>query len=193
MKQNVEKLKDINKIAMISLFTLINIIGGQLAFLLHLPIYLDCIGSMMCAVLYGPFYAIFPPIVYGLIMQFTMDPYAVYYILVGVIVSLLTSVFIRKTVDIKITLFIYTAFISLPGTVIASFITAKIFSGVTSSGSSIFVQILNKLGISLTTSVFLTQVVTDYLDRTVSLLILIYIFKILPSSLIYNKIMFPKK
>lgn len=59
--------------------------------------------------------------------------------------------------------------ISLPGTIVSSAITAAVFGGITSSGSSLLVQLLHAGGLGMTASVCVVQTITDYLDRIVIL------------------------
>lgn len=73
--------------------------------------------------------------------------------------------------------------ISFPGTLVASIITVILFKGITSSGSSLLVQMLHGLGLDLTVSVIVIQAGTDYLDRLVSLLLVLMISKALRKQL----------
>ena len=41
-------------ISMIALAVVLNLIGGQIALMLKLPIYLDSMGTMFIAAVYGP-------------------------------------------------------------------------------------------------------------------------------------------
>ena len=68
----------------------------------------------------------------------------------------------------------------------SSIITAVLFGGITSSGSTIIVQLLNKAGLGLTASVFIVQIMTDYLDRLLSLMLVTYLLRMIPSEL-YRK------
>ena len=61
-----------------------------------------------------------------------------------------------------------TALITLPGTAASASISAFLFHVVTSSGSSILVQLLSRLGFGLVASAFVVQLVTDYADRLLS-------------------------
>ena len=76
--------------------------------------------------------------------------------------------------------------ITIPGTIVSSIITAVLFGGITSSGSTIIVQLLNKAGLGLTASVFIVQIMTDYLDRLLSLMLVTYLLRMIPSEL-YRK------
>lgn len=74
--------------------------------------------------------------------------------------------------------------ITLPGTIVSSIICAVLFGGLTSSGSSLLIQLLSKVGMPMTASVFLVQIITDYADKLIGVLIVLYLLKALPGSLI---------
>ena len=57
--------------------------------------------------------------------------------------------------------------ISVPGTFVAAVISAAVFGGVTSSGSTVLVQVFHHLGVHLTVSVFLVQFITDFFDKLI--------------------------
>jgi energy-coupling factor transport system substrate-specific component len=73
--------------------------------------------------------------------------------------------------------------ITIPGTIVSSIITAVLFGGITSSGSTIIVQLLNKAGLGLTASVFVVQIMTDYLDRILSLVLVAFLLRMIPREL----------
>lgn len=77
--------------------------------------------------------------------------------------------------------------LSVPGTIVSSIITVQLFGGITSSGSSMIVQLLHGLGLSQTTSVILVQAGTDYLDRLLSIVVVSLVITMLPQRLIYSK------
>ena len=66
-------------LSMIAFSVVLNLIGGQLALLLRLPIYLDSIGTIFSAALLGPFYGMFPSLLSGVILGMTSDIYSLYY------------------------------------------------------------------------------------------------------------------
>ena len=73
--------------------------------------------------------------------------------------------------------------LSLPGTAASSVITAVVFGGITSSGSSLLVQLFSYLGLPMTASVFLVQVVTDYGDRLISTFLALAVLAAVPLSI----------
>ncbi len=163
------------RISTIAVAIVINYVGGQLALLLHLPIYLDSIGTILAACLYGPAWGVLPPLFSGLVMAFTGDIYSLYFAPVGMILGAMTGLVARRSRSFssrgRTRLLLDALFITLPGTIVSSIINAAVFGGVTSSGSSLLVQLLAHTPLGLTGSIFAVQILTDYLDRLVSLLL----------------------
>lgn len=173
----------VRKMCVVALAIVLNVIGGQIALMLHLPIYLDSMGTIMIAMLYGPVYGMLPPLLYGLVMGFTLDIYSLYFMPVGLMLGLMTGL-VSKYFSLKKWRMIPGAMlITIPGTIVSSIITAVLFGGITSSGSTVIVQVLNKAGLGLTASVFIVQILTDYLDRLLSLVIVTYLLHVIPSDL----------
>ena len=173
----------VRKMCVVALAIVLNVIGGQIALMLHLPIYLDSIGTIMIAMLYGPVYGMLPPLLYGLVMGFTLDIYSLYFMPVGLMLGLVTGL-VSKYFSLKKWRMIPGAMlITIPGTIVSSVITAVLFGGITSSGSTVIVQVLNKAGLGLTASVFIVQILTDYLDRLLSLFVVSYLLHVIPSDL----------
>ena len=157
----------VRKMCVVALAIVLNVIGGQIALMFHLPIYLDSMGTIIIAMLYGPFYGMLPPLLYGLVMGFTVDIYSLYFMPVGLILGLVVGL-VSKYFPLKGWRIVLGALlITIPGTIVSSVITAVLFGGITSSGSTVIVQLLNKAGLGLTASVFIVQILTDYLEGDV--------------------------
>ena len=173
----------VRKMCVIALAIVLNVIGGHIALLFHLPIYLDSIGTIMIAVLYGSVYGMLPPLLYGLVMGFSIDIYSLYYMPVGMILGLTTGLAARYFSLKGWRIIPGALMITIPGTIVSSIITAVLFGGITSSGSTIIVQLLNKAGLGLTASVFVVQIMTDYLDRILSLVLVAFLLRMIPREL----------
>ena len=173
----------VKKMCIIAMAIVLNVFGGQIALILKLPIYLDSIGTIMIAILYGPLYGIIPPLLYGVVMGCTVDIYSLYFMPVGIILGLTTGLAARYFSLKDWRIIPGALLITIPGTIASSIITAVLFGGITSSGSTVIVQILNKAGLGLTQSVFIVQILTDYLDRLLSLVLVAYLLHVIPSRL----------
>lgn len=171
------------KISIIALAVVINYIGGQIALLLKLPIYLDCIGTVITAALLGPIWGMIPNFLSGLILGLTIDVYSLYYAPVGIILGFVTGLVCYKGVPKKFMIIPAAVLITLPTSIISALITAHLFGGITSSGSSIIVQLLTKSGLNLTVSCFIVQFITDYIDRLICLFVASKVVSMLPASI----------
>lgn len=171
----------VHKITLIALAVVINIVGSYIALGLHLPIYLDSMGTIMTAILLGPFYGLFPGVLSALVTGMTSDIYALYYMPVGIVLGIVTGFVFQKNKSNK--LFVKSFCISVPASLISACITATVFGGITSSGSTMLVQLLAKTPLGLTLSCLIVQFFTDYFDRLLSLWLVFSVIKKLPDSL----------
>lgn len=171
----------VHKITLIALAIVINIVGSYIALVLHLPIYLDSMGTIMTAILLGPFYGLFPGVLSALVTGVTSDIYAFYYMPVGIVLGVMTGFVFQKNKSNK--LFVKSFCISVPASLISACITANVFGGITSSGSTMLVQLLAKTPLGLTLSCLIVQFFTDYFDRLLSLWLVFSVIKKLPDSL----------
>ncbi|HFU6830875.1 TPA: ECF transporter S component [Streptococcus agalactiae] len=157
-------------ISFISIAIAINLVGANLALFLRLPIYLDTIGTLLIAVILGPWYTASTAFLSALINWMTTDIFSLYYSPVAIVVAIITGILIKRNCKPSSLLW-KSLIISLPGTIIASVITVILFKGITSSGSSIIAQFLHGIGLDMTSSLILVQVGTDYMDRLISLIL----------------------
>ena len=79
------------KLTTLALCGVINILGGTIALLLRLPVYLDSIGTVLAAALFGPAAGLVPGLISGLISGMTSDVYAFYYIPVQLVIGLVAG------------------------------------------------------------------------------------------------------
>lgn len=168
---NTERKFTVVKQCMIAIGIVINIVGAFLALNLRLPIYLDSIGTVLVSGLLGPVYGMVTGVLGSLISGITFDIYSLYYAPVQLFTGLMAGLVFR-TVWLKgWRLPIGSLAVSLPTSVVSAMITAFLFGGITSSGSSYLVVLMNNLGMNLTLSCFLVQVLTDYGDKLIAVIL----------------------
>ena len=155
------------QVCFIALSAVINIIGGNLALVLRLPIYLDSIGTFLASALLGPVGGVLAGVVSG----------------VQIVTGVTAGILFRTTLLKKWNIFLGAFCVSIAGTIISACITAYVFGGVTSSGSSILVTLLQKLGLNMVASAFVVQIVTDYADRLISIAIVVAVLAVLSNSM----------
>lgn len=171
------------KICIVALAICINLVGGQIALFLKLPIYLDSIGTVLIASVLGPFYGMIPNVISGILLGMTVDIYSLYYAPVGIILGFVTGLVYKKYQPKKWGILLAAVVITIPSTIVSSCITAFLFGGITSSGSSLIVQLLSKTPLGMVGSCFVVQFLTDYLDRVICLYAVAAITRALPHNL----------
>ena len=163
-------------IAFMAIAIAINYVGANIALFLRLPLYLDTIGTLLVAVVFGPWLGAAAAIISALLSWMTMDIFSLYFSPVAIIVAVIAGFLVKK--NSKVTSLIWKSLlVSLPGTIVSSAITVILFHGITSSGSSLLAQFLHSMGVDMTTSLVLVQESTDYIDRLLSLIIVIAVVK----------------
>ena len=171
---------NIRRICLVAMAVGINVAGGQLALALRLPVYLDSIGTIFTGALLGPWFGMLPNLLSGIIMGVTTDIYSLYFAPVGIVTGFMAGLVWKKAGR---PLWLSALAVSIPGTILSSMICALVFGGITSSGSTVLVQILAKTPLGLTASIFLVQILTDYADRWISLFLVARLLKVLPHDL----------
>ncbi len=151
----------------------LNIVGSYLALLLRLPIYLDSIGTILAGALMGPWYGLAAAVGNGLISGVLTDVYSLYFLPVGAVTGLMAGLLFWKGILKGWKVIPGSLALTVPGTVLSASISAFLFGGVTSSGSSLLVQLFHHLGLNLVASAFAVQIVTDYADRLISVLLVL--------------------
>ena len=126
---------------------MINVAGSDIALFMGIPIYLNSIGTVICAVRYGPSAGMIAGAAGALICGVTTDIYSLYYLPVQIIAGGAAGLIFRKYRpgegnSIR-RIIISAAAIAIPVSLVSAVITAFVFGGVTSSESSVLVQILH--------------------------------------------------
>jgi energy-coupling factor transport system substrate-specific component len=147
----------------------LNLSLGQIAGLLKLPVYLDSIGTVLVAVLCGPWAAVIAGSVANTIGSITFSPPSVFFIPTVIVIGAFTGIVARHGVFRKW----YTA---LPAGVIQGLlaaavsapISAYLFSGITLSGMDFLVMFFRAEGKSILLSTFLQGLIADPLDKAIT-------------------------
>ncbi len=163
---------------------LLNVAGAKLATFLHLPVFLDSIGTMLSAALGGGL----PGVIVGYLTNLInglSDPINMYYGILNVLIAIVTSIFyhrglisLKKPGMLVLVVLIY----SVIGGGIGSVITWLLYGFSFGSGISAPLAIwIHEKGIFGTFwSQFIADMLIDILDKFVSVGILLLIITILP-------------
>ena len=178
----MNKKINIRNLTLVSMAIALNVIGALVALGLRLPIYLDSIGTILIACLIGPKYAVMTGVCGSLVSGITYYPDSIYFAPEQICTCLLAGIMYNKGFlkgkKTPLGVFIFT----LPTSIISACIAAFLFGGVTSSGSSYIVQILSHFNVPMVVGVFVTQVITDYADKFVAVIIVALVVSAMPKN-----------
>ncbi len=150
----------------------LNIVVGQLVSLLNLPIFLDAIGTVLVALLAGPWVAgltgLLTNLIWGLMGPATAAAFAPVAMIIGIVAGLLARAgFFRRWWQALISgaiIAVALAFVAVP-------IRVYLFGGVTGSGADFVTAYLLAVGRDLFSSVIITVITSNLLDKIVTALL----------------------
>lgn len=174
--------KNTFKITFMSLAVVINVVGAFIAASLKLPIFIDTIGTFLSAFLFGPLAGVLTGLATSLINGLTFDPYSLYFMPVQIIVGLIAGICYKKELFKGKSSILGTVIVTVTGSIVASFISAYVFGGITSSGTSFIVMYLKETGVNIVSSVFSTQILFDLLDKSIAVFIVLTLIKALDKN-----------
>lgn len=171
-------------VVLMAICIVLNIVCSNFILMLRVPIYLDAVGTILAASFLGPLAGMIVGGATGVLMGVTTDVFSLFFMPVQLVIGLIAGLLYKRkqTTQIKNSWWLALA-ISLPGTILSTIITVILFNGITSSGSSIVVQLLTGIGMNQALSVFLVQVATDYLDKLLTVIFVSFAGRILEKRL----------
>ena len=159
------------KVTLLALCIAMNMVGSWIGVMIKLPVYLDSIGTVMAGFAFGPVFGILAGVITALVNTIS-DPIALYFMPTQIIVGFTAGYFkFLKRDDIVSKLYLTPA-MSLPAAISSAFIATYLFGTVTTAGSSYIVQALRAImDISDFAIVLGVQIITDYADKLLSILL----------------------
>lgn len=171
------------KLIIMAMAVVINIVGAFVAATLKLPIFIDTIGTFLSAFLFGPISGMLTGIVTALINGLTFDPYSLYFMPVQLVIGIVAGVCYKKNLFKGKYLVLGILITTVIGSIVASIISAFVFGGITSSGTSFIVMYLKEAGVNIVTSIFSTQIIFDLVDKAITVLLVLSLIKSLPNNI----------
>lgn len=158
----------------------VNFVGGQLASLLKLPMYLDCIGTIFGAMLCGPWVGA----VIGLLTNVVTgiaNPVNFAFIPVSVVVGLITGFLSRKQMFSTWWKWIISmVLMALCSIIVAAPIIVYVYGGVTGGGTSIITATMMAAGSNIWAAVAGSDGIFTVVDRVISFIITYLIIRVIP-------------
>lgn len=179
-KQKLNKLA----IFLIPIGIAVNVVGGQLAVLLKLPVFLDSIGTFVVGALCGWGPGLLVGLGCGLINAIslpTLLPYTVIGMLFGVLANLMAKKGMFSAVW-KAPL--NGIMIGIISTCIAVPITATLYGGFVGTGASVIVTTLMAAGWDVVPATFVSELTSELTDKIICLIIIFFVLKAMPARFV---------
>lgn len=179
-KYSIKKDFTMLAILIIPVGVAVNFVGGQLATLLKLPMYLDTIGTIFSAMLCGPWVGAVTGGLTNIVTGIT-NPVNFAFIPVNVLAGLVTGYLARKDMFSVWWKWILSMLIMALVSIVSSApIVVYMFGGVTGGGTSIITATAMAAGANIWAAVFGTEGVFTVLDRVISFVISLLVIKVIP-------------
>ncbi len=175
------------KITILALCVAMNMVGSWIGLMIKLPVYLDSIGTVMAGFAFGPVFGILAGLITALVNTIS-DPVALYFMPTQIIVGFTAGYFKFLKREDFISKFYLTPAMSIPAAISSALIATYLFGTVTTAGSSYIVQALRAImDISDFVIVLGVQIITDYLDKLLSIILVSKIYNMNAFKNILNK------
>jgi energy-coupling factor transport system substrate-specific component len=163
----------------------INIAVGQIVLVLRLPVYLDSIGTVLVAVLCGPWAGALTGALSNIIWGIAIDPGALPWWPVAAMIGYMAGRmagwgFFKSWWRVVVTGFVVALTAAIVGTPIAVYL----FGGITASGSSFITAYLLQTGVGIWESVISTNFIAEPVDKITTAMVAFAIILGLPKRTI---------
>jgi energy-coupling factor transport system substrate-specific component len=160
----------------------INFVGGQLASLLKLPMYLDTIGTIFASMLCGPWVGALAGALTNVVTGLA-NPVNFAFIPVNVIVGLVTGFLARGCMFSTWWKWVISMILmTLASIISAAPIVVLMFGGVTGGGSSIITATLMAAGTNIWLAVIGSDGLFNMVDRIISYVIAWLVIRVIPNK-----------
>jgi energy-coupling factor transport system substrate-specific component len=163
----------------------LNLTAGQITAALKIPLYLDSIGTILVAVLIGPWSAIICGSAANLLAAAFGNPSMIFFIPVVIVIGAFTGFVARKGWFRKWYLVVVGGILQgVLAALVSAPISAYVFGGVMMAGTDFLVLYFRSVGNNLLNSVIYQGLASDPVDKLVSYLIVFFLTKNLPQRLL---------
>ncbi len=165
--------------------TALNLVAGQVTAALKIPIYLDSIGTILVAVLAGPWAAIVSGSLANLLAAAFGNPSMAFFIPVIFVIGGWTALAARWGWFRRWpTVLLGGMILGIIAAVVSAPIAAFVFGGTMLAGTDLLVLLYRSLGNDIFRSTLLQGLTSDPIDKTISYFIVFALLKRLPRGLL---------
>lgn len=171
-------------VALVPVAAALNIVGGTINSALHLPTFLDMIGTAVVAIVLGPWWGALVGAITNIVRSFITGPIALPFAVVNVVGALVWGYGVmwgwgRKNWSF----FLLNALVGLVCTIMAVPIYVFVFGGATGHFSDMMTAAFLAMGDNLIVSVFSSNILVSLADKIISGYVALAIIEALPTSL----------
>lgn len=184
----------------VALCAALNLALGSIVYMVKLPIYLDLVGTLLCALLLAatPMRSFMASAAVGIIsfvLGGALNPFlpwfsgtAVAVAAVAAFVVSRSSVMLRQDV-VASARFIFSVLgygilLGVVAAIVSAPVVVYLFGGVTGSGSAVLIAFFVKAGNQLLNAALLSGMAAEPVDKTLQLIVAVSLFRATPESLI---------
>lgn len=159
-----------------------NVVLGTVISAMKIPLlFLDTIGTVLMAVLFGPWWGALTGLLTNVVLGITTSPTAIFFGLVNVAIAIVVGLMARKFNFTKWYIALITGIIlSIVAPLIGTPIAVGVFGGLDGSGMDVVVLWLRAAGESIFASTFISRITGNFVDKIITCLLVMFIVIKLP-------------
>ncbi|MBM4764833.1 CD3073 family putative ECF transporter S component [Bacillus sp. B15-48] len=163
----------------------LNVVLGTAVSALKIPLlFLDTMGTVLMAVLFGPWWGALVGLLTNVILGITASPTAIFFGIVNVAVAIVVGLMARKFNFMKWYIAVITGImLAIIAPLIGTPIAIALTGGLDGSGMDIIVLWLRATGESVFASTFISRITGNFVDKIVTCLLVVFIVSKIPSFL----------
>ncbi|MFW5713154.1 MAG: ECF transporter S component [Brevefilum sp.] len=174
-------------VAVIPVAAALNIVGGYINTVLRLPIFLDMIGTMVTAVILGPWWGALVGAITNIVNSFISGPISLPFAVVNVVGGLVWGYaniwgWMKKTWSF----FLVNILVATVSSIFAVPIYVFVFGGATGHFADVMTAAFLAMGQNLIVSVFSSNILVSLADKIISGFVGLAIIEALPENLTAN-------
>lgn len=160
---------------------LINIAGNSLNSAINLPLFLDSVGTILAAVILGPWLGAAIGFLTNLLIGVFENPITIPFGIVNLAIGLIAGFISRKRGFVDPATPILTALVlALASPIVATPIAVYLFGGITGGNIDAYFAILMESGYQIFSSAFLVRIPANLADKLISCLLVFAAIRFLP-------------
>ncbi|MDB4894121.1 MAG: transporter component [Firmicutes bacterium] len=172
-------------LAFCGLAVAINVLGGSVVSGLKIPLlFLDAVGTIFVAVVYGPAAGFLVGLITNLVLGVTTGPTNIPFGLVNGAIGLVVGYIARYYRFNLVTAVVTGVILAIVAPLIGTPIAVAVFGGLTGGGMDVFVLWLQKSGAGIFAAAFVPRVISNLVDKILCCVLIAVIIQQLPKSLL---------